>query len=147
MRTILLIIIGVSSLMAIVVGDFTRNASGVVTDSRTHLEWQDDYSNNGGSIKNTTWRNAIDYCVNLNLDGNTDWRLPNLNELTSLVDDVKYNPAINPTFVNTNSNDYWSSTTYASNYDSAWIVSFGYGFQNGNTKDYNYYVRCVRAGQ
>ena len=151
MRTILLIIIGVSSLMAIVVGDFTRSANGVVTDSRTNLEWQDDYSDNGGSIKNTTWRNAIDYCVNLNLDGNSDWRLPNLNELTSLVDDKKYNPSIDAIFQNTSytySNYYWSSTTNANNNDDAWIVAFDYGNQyNNGTKNYSQYVRCVRAGQ
>jgi hypothetical protein len=128
-------------------GSFTRNANGVVTDSRTNLEWQDDYSNNGGSIKNTTWRNAIDYCVNLNLDGNSDWRLPNLNELTSLVDDTTYSPAIDGVFQNTNSYPYWSSTTNAHNYDSAWIVNFGNGYQYNGNKGTSNYVRCVRAGQ
>jgi len=142
MRIIFLIIIGVSSLMA---GNFTRNANGVVTDSRTNLEWQDDYSNN---IKEATWQSAIDYCENLNLDANSDWRLPNLNELTSLVDDTKYTPAINPTFVNTNSN-YWSSTSVVNNSNDAWVVYFDYGNQgnDGNKDNNSYYVRCVRAGQ
>ena len=144
MRTILLIIIGVSSLMA---GSFTRNANGVVTDSRTNLEWQDDYSDNGNSIKYTTWQSAIEYCENLNLDGNNDWRLPNLNELTSLVDDTTYSPAIDGVFQNTNSNNYWSSTTYAYYYDNAWIVNFDDGYQSNYSKGYGSYVRCVRAGQ
>ena len=73
MRTILFILIGVSSLMA---GNFTRNIGGVVTDSRTNLEWQDDYSDNGNSIKRATWQSAIDYCENLNLDGKVTGGFP-----------------------------------------------------------------------
>jgi len=144
MRTILLIIIGVSSLMA---GNFSRNANGVVSDSRTNLEWQDNYSDNGNNIKQTTWQSAIDYCENLNLDGNSDWRLPNLNELTSLVDDTQYIPAIDGLFQNSSSNYYWSSTTVAGTNDSAWIVYFAYGIQRSDPKATNDYVRCVRAGQ
>jgi len=142
MRTILLMMIGVGSLMA---GSFSRNVNGVVTDSRTNLEWQDDYSDNGNSIKRATWQNAIDYCENLNLDGKSDWRLPNTNELVSLVDDKKYNPSIDAIFQNTYStysHRYWSSTTIVNYSNNAWIVSFYDGYQgDGN------YVRCVRAGQ
>ena len=144
MKTILLMMIGVGSLMA---GSFSRNANGVVTDSRTNLEWQDDYSDNSNSLKQTTWQNAIDYCENLNLDGKSDWRLPNTNELVSLVDDKKYNPSIDAIFQNTNSNYYWSSTTRVGNYNNAWIVSFGYGLQGYHNKGNSLYVRCVRAGQ
>jgi hypothetical protein len=144
MRTILLMMIGVGSLMA---GSFSRNANGVVTDSRTNLEWQDDYSDNSNSIKETIWQNAIDYCENLNLDGKSDWRLPNTNELVSLVDDKKNNPSIDATFQNTNSYYYWSSTTNVNFNNDAWSVSFDYGSQYLNSKDSSHYVRCVRAGQ
>jgi len=137
-------IIGVSSLIA---GSFTRNANGVVTDSRTNLQWQDDYSDNNNSIKVTAWQSAIEYCENLTLDGNSDWRLPNLNELTSLVDDTTYNPAIDGVFQNTNSDTYWSSTTNAYSYDSAWIIYFDYGYQYNYYKGVSCYIRCVRAGQ
>jgi hypothetical protein len=137
--------IGVSSLIA---SSFSRNANGVVTDSRTHLEWQDDYSDNSNNIKQTIWQSAIDYCENLNLDGKSDWRLPNLNELTSLVDDTRFNPSINSSFQNTYSNGYWSSTSSLGNNGTAWIVYFNYGSQgDSTTKDNNRYVRCVRAGQ
>jgi len=143
MRTILLIMIGISSLMA---SNFSRNANGVITDSRTNLEWQDDYSNNGNSIKQTGWQSAIDYCENLNLDANNDWRLPNLNELTSLVDDTTYNPAIDGLFQNSNSNYYWSSTTNINSNNVACFVYFSNGYQNSSYKDNLYSVRCVRAG-
>jgi hypothetical protein len=129
-------------------GNFSRNANGIVTDSRTNLEWQDDYSDNSNSIKGAIWQGAIDYCENLNLDGNSDWRLPNLNELTSLVDDTIYSPPIDSLFQNTNTSRYWSSTTSASYNDSAWIVSyFSIGVQEIEDKANNHYVRCVRAGQ
>ena len=144
MRTILLIMIGISSLMA---SNFSRNANGVVTDSRTNLEWQDDYSDNTNSIKATTWKSAIEYCENLNLDSNNDWRLPNLNELTSLVYNRAYNPAIDDLFQKTNADYYWSSTTNVNNNISAWVVSFNNGRHNNYDKSLNNSVRCVRAGQ
>ena len=147
MKTILLILIGVSSLMA---SNFTRNVGGVVTDSRTNLEWQDDSSDNSNSLKQAKWQNAIDYCENLNLDGKSDWRLPNLNELTSLVDDRRTSPAIDTIFQNTNPDfywSYWSSTTSPDDKNDAWIVDFMYGRQDGNNKDDSNPVRCVREGQ
>jgi len=46
-----------------------------------------------------------------------------------------------------NSNYYWSSTTYASYTNGAWVVSFNRGgTYHGNKSHYNY-VRCVRSGQ
>ena len=144
MRVIFLILIGLSSIAN--AGNFSRN-SGIVSDSATNLEWQDDYSDNNNSIKQTTWQSAIDYCEALTLDSKSDWRLPNLNELTSLVDDTKFDPSINMVFQNTNSDFYWSSTSYSNRNDGAWIVYFYSGNQNNYNKYSDYYVRCVRAGQ
>jgi len=132
--------IGLSvSLMA----DFTRDGTtGIVTDSVTGLQWQDD-----ATPSMMTWQDAIDYCEALSLGGNNDWRLPNMNELTSLVDDTVYNPSISNVFQHTVSSDYWSSTTIAGGTSYAWIVDFGDGDQNGDDKTGNNFVRCVRAGQ
>lgn len=149
MRVIFLIIIGFSTLLY---ADFSK-ANGVVTDTITKLEWQDDYSDNGGTIKKTTWSEAINYCEALSLDGKSDWRLPNINELISLVDDTRYAPAINTVFENTISfnSGYWSSTARAnvSNSSSAWYIAFVSGQRNTAPKGYGYTycVRCVRAGE
>jgi hypothetical protein len=134
--------IGLSSLSH---AEFSRD-HGVVTDSNTKLEWQDDYSDNKGNIKYATWSDAIEYCEALSLNGK-GWRLPNINELESLVDDSRYNPSIDAIFENTYSNRYWSSTSNVNNSDYAWFISFNDGNQNGSNKTYYYYVRCVRAGQ
>jgi len=154
MRTILLIMIGLSSLsMAQEVPRFTK-ANGVVTDSKTTLEWQDDYSDNGNNIKSATWTDAIDYCESLSLNGQSDWRLPNKNELLSIVDYGTFNPAISSVFEMTPTSNqswlsyYWSSTAYARDPYRAWYVGFYYGKTSYHFHSYPYpNVRCVRAGQ
>ena len=138
MKKILLCLIIVSGVLQ---ADFSRSSSGVVTDSVTGLEWQDDVES-----QMMDWQNAIDYCEALPLDG-ANWRLPNIRELSSIVDDTKYNPTISSVFVNTISNGYWSSTTDAYRTGYAWVVSFSNAFQFNSSKLNGYYVRCVRAGQ
>ena len=147
MKAILLIMIGLSSLsMAEETPRFTK-ADGVVTDSKTTLEWQDDYSDNGDSVKSANWTDAIDYCETLSLNSQTDWRLPNKKELLSIVNYDTYNPSINSVFQKNTSYGYWSSTTFASYTNGAWYVFFGYGYTGSYSKSNYNYVRCVRAGQ
>jgi len=138
MRIILLIMIGLSLLQA----DFIKSGD-IVSDNVTHLEWQDD------AVGTTTnWQGAIDRCEGLTLGGHSDWRLPNINELKSIVDRSKSNPAIVDGFTQTSSYYYyWSSTTIEGSKDGAWGVYFSYGSVYYYSKDGNGYVRCVRGGQ
>ena len=126
----------------------SRDSRGVVADSATGLAWQDDYSDNGGFIKEVIWQEALVYCEELSLGGKSDWRLPNIRELKSIVDDTKYKPTIDGVFTNVTSRPYWSSTTDASNSSNAWFVNFELGIDGwyGKTND-TFYVRCVRGGQ
>jgi hypothetical protein len=98
-----------------------------------------------------TWANALTYCTSLSLGVHADWRLPNLKELSSIVDDTVFNPAINATyFPATQSSLYWSSTTFAGITSYAWYVYFGDGlvsFVSLDGKSNTYYARCVRLGQ
>ena len=141
MKKIVLIIIGVSlSLMA----DFTRNdTTQVVTDSKTQLHWKDDAI---GSPM--TWTEAINHCESLTFATHSDWRLPNIKELTSLVDDSKTSPAIDTNVFEhtTSTTAYWSSTTSAGTANYAWYVG-SRGNQERYLKSVSYYVRCVRVGQ
>jgi hypothetical protein len=132
---------------------YTDNGNGTVTDSATGLVWQKCSAVQGttvgncstGSISSYTWSNAIIYCEGLTLGGRSDWRLPSINELRSIVDYGKSSyPTIDSTsFPNTQSYNYWSSSTYAQNTDYAWNVDFGYGGVRDWYKSYSYYVRCV----
>jgi hypothetical protein len=123
---------------------YTSNGDGTVTDTSTGLTWQQ-----VGSSTTMTWARALAYCEGLNLAGHTDWRLPTIKELRSLVDYNRYNPAINATyFPNTMSSVYWSSTTYANSTNGAWAVNFYYGNDDSYDKDeINYQVRAVRGEQ
>src|SRR3989339_1091426 len=123
-------------------GDYTDNLNGTVTDNGTGLIWQQEDDNT-----TRTWEAAISYCEGLSLAGETDWRLPNMKELESIIDDSRNNPAIDiKAFPNTNSSNYWSSTTPKASYTFyAWVVNFYSGSVSyyGNVKTNGMYVRCV----
>lgn len=139
-NVLLFLIIGSSVLLA----DFIRDdVSNTVTDNATQLQWQDDL--NVSTIK--TWQGAIDHCEALTLDGQSDWRLPNKNELYSIVDRTVSTPAINPVFENIESSLYWSSTTYRFDPVDAWYIGFTFGLDGNADKIGGFYVRCVRGGQ
>ena len=118
----------------------------MVRDNATGLVWQKDTA--PGTYN---WQQAIDYCENLILGVYSDWRLPTIKELSTIVDSsIPYpGPTINTDyFPNTVSSDYWSSTTYASNPSYAWFVYFYGGGMDSRSKSSSYcYVRAVRAGQ
>jgi len=129
-------------------GEFSRYNSGVIADNKTGLAWQDDYRDNGGEIKRaTTLEDALIYCHELTLGGQSDWRLPNIRELKSIVDDSKYNPSISSIFQNVTSNDYRSSTTVVLDSYNVWDVDFYYGYNFSGVKTDMARVRCVRGGQ
>lgn len=137
MKIIFLIIVCISISNA----SFTKSGN-VVTDSVTKLQWQDDTV---GSSMN--WGEAVGFCETLVLDGYTDWRLANINELKSIVDKPKAMPTIVNKFSNTTFMSYWSSTSYQGNKKGAWDISFVDGSVSHPSKSLNDFVRCVRAGQ
>jgi hypothetical protein len=124
-------------------GSYIDNNDGTVTDTSTGLMWRQTHSSSA-----MTWEQALAYCEDMNFAGYTDWRLPTIKELRSLVDYSRYNPAIDTTyFPNTAAWWYWSSTTLALYTNHAWVMYFYYGFDSTNYK-YNYlYARAVRGGQ
>ena len=114
--------------------------SKTVIDQGTGLEWQ---RNDKGTLH--TWEDALAYCETLSLDAKTDWRLPNIRELKSLVDYSRYYPATDPA-IPCQSSSYWSATTVADDgHLSAWSVFFGNGDDIYRVKTGRYHVRCVRA--
>ena len=127
------------------VAEAYTDTDSTVTDTSTGLMWQ-----RVGSPDIQTWEQALAYCEALDIGGYTDWRLPTIKELQSLVDYSRYSPALNTAyFPNTAASRYWSSTAYTPNTSYAWFVDFKYGDCDGNggTKYGSNYVRAVRGGQ
>ena len=103
-----------------------------VFDHDTGLEWEADVS---GPM---SWDEAMKYAMELG-DG---WRLPTIEELKTLLDRGRTNPASSfpemPTYF------FWSSSSCAGSASIAWLVSFYNGLVLNYVKSNTYYVRCVR---
>lgn len=117
----------------------TVNGDIVVKDLKTGLIWQKKYAD-------YTWKSALKYCENSTYAGYTDWRLPNKNELASLVNYEEYNPASD--FPDMPNYYFWSSSNYGTS-TYAWLVNFFEGevyMTSGLSHDkaYESRVRCVR---
>jgi|GEM_PF-1837859 len=133
---------------------FKDNGDGTITDNLTGLMWL----KNGDCFGSKSWQEAIDTIADLNAHpGNygcsgytasyADWRLPNLNELESLVNLEEKNITkwLNKQgFAGLQEDDYWSSTS--SGEDHAWTVDMQYGDIRGNLgKGGGYYFLPVRG--
>ncbi len=137
---------------------FADNGNSTITDNLTGLIWTKDANAPGPAAccpgTKKTWQEALDYVACLNSNsclGYNDWRLPNINELRSLINtDVPDSSVWLNTqgFINARSFDYWSSSTDAGSTNRAWSIGMGYGFVYSYSKAaYSYYVWPVRGGR
>lgn len=152
-KCIYLSIVGLFLLCSLALADFVDNGDGTVTDTATGLMWQKfEVVDDEGEVRAMNWEEALDYCETLMLAGYDDWRLPNINELQSIVDYKKVisegDPAIDKDFFpNALAYLYWSSTTFAYTTSNAWVMYFSFGPNNDFNKSRSFNVRAVRAGQ
>jgi hypothetical protein len=126
-------------------------AESCITDTLTNLMWE---SNPFAVFSSSlSWSNAISGVASLNSGGGycgyNDWRLPNINELRSLVNYGQQSTAAwlnTQGFSNVQPNYYWSSSVYAQlGSGTYWVVYFVDGSTAGdNGADY---VWPVRGGQ
>jgi hypothetical protein len=138
----------------LVMGSFESSViSGerVVRDEASGLEWQGCPAGQSGSDCSTgsathyNWQEATDYCDNLTWAGYSDWRLPNFNELVSIVDYTTYKPAINTTAFPATPNDYFlSSSSCVHDTSDAYNIDLNDGIANGFIKTVKNDIRCVR---
>lgn len=131
---------------------FTDLFDGTVKDNLTGLEWVKAPHLLSGNSESTNWNSAIDFCNNLVYASHSDWRLPNVKELESLVDCGSYNLAlpVGHPFVGVNGSYYWSGTspwtgTPSSTY--AFYMSMDNSSVALNGKNGTCYVWPVRGGQ
>lgn len=124
----------------------------VVADTVTGLVWQGCMAGKsghdcsyGGQPISMEWDGAVAYCSDLDWGGDSsNWRLPAVKELLSIVDTRRNGPAIDrAVFPNTQSEHFWSHTESGSN---AWGVYFSDGTASKRSKSTSYVVRCVRTG-
>ena len=96
------------------------------------------------SLDDCSWCAARDYCEDLVLWWYTDWRLPNIKELKSIIDFNRYDPIVDTTYFTAANDDYWSSTVNANPIYYAFKVYFDNGGDTSGMKDGDAFVRCVR---
>lgn len=137
--------------------DFIDNGDGTLTHRKTGLMWKqcpegytttttlcDTYSPPSSIVQ--SWNIALSLAEQSTFANYTDWRLPNIKELMTLVERQCHSPAINqeifPSEVGTY---YWTSTPSGGN--TAWMVDFATGFDAKNsTVNLTGNIRLVRGG-
>lgn len=129
----------------------TNMKSQAVLDKETGFVWEQ-----SPGIHTMSWYDAQNHCNVMGKGNRLGWRLPTLQELSSLVDPSVPSPG--PTlpgghpFDNIETNalvGYWSATTVAGDPARAYVVNFNLGAMNApadKTTDEEY-VWCVRGGQ
>ncbi len=148
--------------------EFTIHTDGTVTHSTTGLMWMRcflgqtwDGNRCSGTPISYDWAASLQIADSYRYAGYNDWRLPNKNELVSIIEEACFRPAINtlvfPTIMvpNTPLLVRTSSTRAYDSYLRRWIVNFDGGevdddtttYENSNGVDVtNFYVRLVRGG-
>ncbi len=111
--------------------DYVINADETVNQHSTGLMWKRCLEGASGTNCATisggggNWNAALAASVNSTFAGYSDWRIPNRQELESLVNETCYLPAINTTVFPGAVGAYtWTSTPYSGQPGRAWMVNF-----------------------
>lgn len=146
---------------------YIDHGDGTVTDIRTGLMWRqcsEGLSGAGctiGSAEIHTWADALVEAASSEFAGYSDWRVPNVRELLSLMEECRSEPAINIRFFpNTPGADappvfgsaFWTSSLstgagQAGAQNFSYAVNFVYGNSADAERGSRFYVRLVRGGQ
>jgi len=149
---------------------YTDKGDGTLIDVKTGLQWQrfsmgQKWKNNTcrGEAVRYTWDEALAYAQNDNYAGYTDWRLPTIDELKSLLhpgllkiwcDTDESCRGESPkltthpeAFPNAPYTPVWSSSPYTSYSYFGWYIGFDYDYASYDDRHYGRHVRLVRSGQ
>ena len=121
---------------------FTDNDDSTITDNITGLIWQ-----KYPTRDTLTWEQALAYANSCRYAGLSDWRLPNIKELSSINDYTRTAPSLSTTYFPTGvSQRYWSSTTQKSPNPNAWFLDVAAaGITSYAAKTTRYGVILVRG--
>ncbi len=140
--------------------NFVDNLDGTVTDTNTGLMWQKCQLGLSGDICETgsvvtfTWEEALDEASLNDYSGYTDWRVPNIKELASIVEYQCNTPAINlnifpntTTSLNHASTGFASSTIVNSQAQTTFYINTTLGtiLRSSRLSSFTFLVRLVRS--
>jgi len=131
---------------------FIIHNDGTVTQKTTGLMWMRcdlgqkwDGASCTEAASFFTWNEALNKADLEKFAGYTDWRLPNKNELESIVEERCVLPAVNTgVFPATPTEFHWTSTPYVGLGTGVWSVGFSYAVVTATEKSGKIHVRLVR---
>ncbi|CAK8712679.1 Leucine rich repeat-containing protein [Candidatus Electronema halotolerans] len=149
------------------IGQYIDHCDGTIIDTKTGLMWKrcseglEGVNCEVGKAEECKWDDAVSRFKHVEYAGYTDWRLPTIDELKTLVycskgvkdkddgwcNDDSEEPTINQQAFPNTSLWYWSGSPYAVSSDYAWCVYFGSGYSDVVNRDYDVAVLLVRGGQ
>jgi hypothetical protein len=125
---------------------FEIRSDGNITDRKTRLVWQrcsvgqqwdEDKNTCSGKATPMTWYQASKRVKN--------WRLPTVQELSSITELRGFNPTIDrQVFPNTPPSHFWTSTAFANRTGHFWLVQFLSGENHTDSGKRLAYVRLVK---
>ncbi|HKL22182.1 MAG TPA: DUF1566 domain-containing protein [Tichowtungia sp.] len=120
---------------------FTDHGDGTVIDHLTGLQWIKQPQALTWNSSSMNWNYASSSCDYYDYAGYSDWRLPNIKEMLSLIDygrDAYALPGGHP-FSGMPLADYWTSTTCGWDTSLAWRIDLQYGvIKTGGKTSYTY---------
>ena len=136
---------------------YTVHNNGTVTDSYTDLMWQvcsqgqswisASVATCNGSTTTHTWQQALQVADLSSFASYPDWRLPNIEELRSIVAFDRFDPSINlDIFPSSSTSSYWSSSPYAYDGTKSLFIYFDDGDDGSGGRTVKRRVRLVRGG-
>lgn len=98
-----------------------------------------------GEADSFNWKQALEVSLSTQFNQLKSWRLPNIKELSVIVERACVRPSINQTiFPNTPSNSYWTNTPSIKQQGRAWSIGFSNASNTVTAFDRSMHVRLVR---
>ncbi len=126
----------------------TIGSEVVTIDNATGLMWASEGNDKGCNDAGAeNWDDAIDYANALTFAGYSDWRIPNILELLTVIDFAASGPMEwDGFFAYSTSENHWTSTSWGMNVAKAFVINFDTEDITQQAKSIPAYLRCVRGG-
>ena len=135
---------------------YVIHGDGTITDTTTSLMWkqcpegQSSLDCSTGAAALFRWDQALQTATAVNTSGGfagySDWRMPSIAELTSIIETQCTSPAINlAVFPNTGNLFFWTNSPDANDDSATWFVEFKFGNTGTAGRDQVYPIRLVRS--